>query len=266
VNTAGQYAPGRAVIGLTRGGLELTDFAAVRGEFRRQQPGLVIHCAAMSRSPECQANPALARRVNVEATAHLADLAADIPFIFFSSDLVFDGEAGNYDEAAPVAPLSIYGETKAAAEQRVLANPRHTVIRTSLNCGESREGNRAFSEEWRLALAAGRTLRLFTDEYRSPIHARVTAQAVWELAAREEAGLFHLAGAERLSRWDMGRLLAERWGRWGPQLEPASRLEYPGARRPADTSLNCGKVQRRLSFRLPGLTAWLAANPDLGAG
>jgi dTDP-4-dehydrorhamnose reductase len=115
------------VKGLTRARLDLADSAAVRREFRRQRPKLVVHCAALSNSPECQANPALAREINVEATARLAELAADAFFVFFSSDLVFDGRAGNYDESAPVNPLSVYAETKVAAERVVLANPKHLV-------------------------------------------------------------------------------------------------------------------------------------------
>lgn len=84
---------------LGREQIDLADFQKVEREFKRQQPDLVIHCAALSRSPDCQANPALARLVNVDATAHLAGLAADIPFVFFSTDLVFDGRQGNYDKA-----------------------------------------------------------------------------------------------------------------------------------------------------------------------
>ena len=115
-----QSAPTEArVIGLTHTALDLTDFPAVRAQFKQQQPQLVIHCAALSQSPACQADPALARKVNVEATALLAQLAAAIPFFFLSTDLVFDGRLGHYDESAQVNPLSAYSETKAEAERVV---------------------------------------------------------------------------------------------------------------------------------------------------
>lgn len=262
IRSAADFAADAAVAGLTRADLDLSDFSAVRAEFHRQRPQLVLHCAAVSKSVECQANPALARKLNVELTALLADLAADIPLIFFSTDLVFDGREGNYNESAQPNPLSFYGETKAAAEQIVLANPKHTVVRTSLNGGTSLARNRGFNEEIRQAWQAGRTLRLFTDEYRSPICAKVTARAVWELAARQKTGLYHVAGSERLSRWQIGQLLAARWPRLHPKLEPASLKEYCGAPRSPDTSLNCAKIQKFLSFRLPGLTDWLATNPS----
>ncbi|HXP59898.1 MAG TPA: SDR family oxidoreductase [Dongiaceae bacterium] len=259
--TAAEGAPGLRTLGLTRAQLDLGDFPAVRSEFRRQRPRLIIHCAALSQSPDCQARPELARRINVEATALLAELAADIPLVFFSSDLVFDGKAGNYDETAAVNPLSVYAETKAIAERIVLANRNHTVIRTSLNGGTSPGGRRAFNEQMRRAWEAGQAVLLFTDEFRSPIAAQVTARAVWQLVARNQPGLYHVAGSERLSRWQLGQLLAARWPQLHPRIVPGSLADYPGPPRPPDTSLNCAKAQRCLAFPLPGLTQWLAEHP-----
>jgi dTDP-4-dehydrorhamnose reductase len=247
---------------LTRNDLDLTNFIAVRAAFMKERPRLIIHCAALSRSPACQENPALARKLNVEATACLAEVAAGIPFVFFSSDLVFDGQQGNYDESAQPNPLSIYAETKVAAERVVLANPRHTVVRTSLNGGTSPTGDRGFNEEMRRAWQAGKTLKLFVDEFRCPMPALVTARAIWDLVAQGKPGLYHLAGSERLSRWQMGQLIAARWPKLDPRLQPASRKDYAGAPRPPDTSLTCSKIQNLLSFPLPGLGEWLQANPD----
>jgi dTDP-4-dehydrorhamnose reductase len=262
VRSAPRFAPDASVVALTRQCLDLTDASAVRATFRRQEPQLIIHCAALSRSPECQANPALARKLNVEVTALLAELAANTPLFFLSSDLVFDGRAGNYDETAPVNPLSVYAETKVAAEQVILGNPKHTVVRTSLNGGASPKGDRGFNEQMRRAWQAGQTLKLFTDEFRSPIAAEATARALWELAARNQPGLYHVAGSERLSRWQIGQLLAARWPQLQPRIEPGSLKEYSGAPRAPDTSLDCAKAQNILSFPLPGLTEWLAARPD----
>ncbi len=257
VQTAPQSAPDAAVVGLTRAQLDLSDFAAVREAFRKQTPQAVIHCAALSRTAECETNPALARRLNVEVTAVLAELAAAIPFVFLSSDLVFDGRRGRYTEDAPVNPLMVYAETKVAAEQIVLANPRHMVVRTSLNGGISPTHDRGFNELLWNAWKAGQSVRLFTDEFRSPIPAEATARAIWELIQRHQAGLYHVAGAERLSRWQIGRLLAARCPRMNPKLEPASLHDFRGAPRPPDTSLDCAKAQKILSFPLPRLSECL---------
>jgi dTDP-4-dehydrorhamnose reductase len=241
--------------------LDLTDFASVESEFQKRAPQFVIHCAAISKTPECQGNPAHARLVNVESTRVLAELAHDIPFFFFSTDLVFDGAKGNYVEGDATNPRSIYADTKVAAEEFVLRNPKHTVVRTSLNGGISPNRDRGFNEELRSAWVAGKTLNLFTDEYRCPIAAKVTARAVWDLVGCRARGIFHVAGSEKLSRFEIGTLLAQRHPELNPEIVPGSLKDYEGAPRSPDTSLNCTKAQRLLSFRLPKFSEWLRDNP-----
>lgn len=261
VQTAPKFASSARVRGLTRAELELSDFGAVRAAFKKDSPQLVIHCAALAHTPTCEKNPALAHQMNVEVTAVLAELAADIPFIFFSTDLVFDGLAGNYDEFAPVNPLSVYAKTKVEAERIVLVNPRHTVLRTSLNFGKSLTGERAFNEQMRRAVERGETLQLFLDEFRCPIPAIETVRAVWEIAALNQPGLYHLAGAERLSRVQIGQLLAKHWSDLQVKIEPGSIKDFRGLPRSPDTSLNCARIQKLLSFPLPRFSEWLANNP-----
>ncbi len=262
LQTSPTFAPGWQASGLTRAQLDLLDFAAVSQAFRQQQPQLIIHCAALSRSPAAQTNPELARRINVEATAHLANLAQDIPFFFFSSDLVFDGRTGNYNESAIPNPLSVYAWTKVEAEKVVLTNPRHTVVRVSLNAGVSPTGDRGLNEQIRLAWQRGETLRFFADEFRCPIPASVTARAVWELVNQGRTGVFHLAGNERLSRLEIGQLLAASWPQFHPQFVATSAKDYSDPPRPLDTSLNCANIQSLLSFPLPAFSAWLRDHPD----
>jgi dTDP-4-dehydrorhamnose reductase len=262
VRSAPQYASRWQVVGLNRAQLELTDRDAVRRRFEAERPALIIHCAAISRSTTCETEPELAWQNNVEVTALLTELAGEIPLIFFSTDLVFDGRQGKYRESDPINPIGVYAQTKAEAEAIVLANPRHTVIRTSLNAGISPSGDRAFNEEMRRAWQAGRVLRLFTDEYRCPIPAVVTARAVWELALRDQPGLYHLAGSECLSRWEIGRLIARHCPELEPRIEPGSLRDYRGSPRSPDTSLDCGRIQSLLSFPLPGLSQYLESHPE----
>ena len=264
VRAAARFAPDWEIHGLTRAELDLTNHVAVRQLFVKEGPALIVHCAALSKTAVCQQNPSLARRLNVEVTRQLVEVGAAIPLVFFSTDLVFDGRKGSYVETDRINPQSVYAETKAVAEQAVLANAQHTVVRTSLNAGISATGDRAFNEEMVLAWKQGKTLRLFTDEFRCPIPVAVTAQAVWELIGRNKPGLYHLAGSEKLSRWQIGKLMAARCSRLSPRIEPASWKDYQGSPRCPDTSLNCAKIQPLLSFPLPGLSEWLAAHPKEG--
>ena len=262
VQTAPKFAPRWRLRALTRDRLDLLDFAAIHREFQKDRPQLVIHCAAVSTVAGAEADPELARRLNVEATKQLAELAAEIPFVFFSTDLVFDGRKGDYVETDAPNPLHLYGETKAAAEKIVLNNPRHLVVRTSINGGISPTGDRGFNERMKREWRDGRMMKLFTDEFRSPIPAAETARAVWELAGKNCAGIYNVAGAEKLSRWQIGRLLAKRWPELNAKIEPASARDFPGPPRAPDTSLDISKAQKILSWRLPGLDEWLAANPN----
>ncbi len=261
VQLAPQFASSSHAVGLTRETLDLLDTAAVRQAFRELQPAAIVHCAAMTKPPDCQANPKLAHRINIETTALLAELAANIPFFFISTDLVFDGRKGNYAETDPVNPLSVYAETKVAAERIVLANPRHTVIRTSLNGGVSPTGDRGFNEQIRMAWQRGEKLRFFTDEFRSPIHAEFTARACWELFSKQQTGIIHVAGGEKLSRARIGEQLARRCQHLNPKFDTGSLKDYAGVPRSPDTSLDSSKAQAQLSFQLPGLTDWLQENP-----
>ena len=262
VQTALRLAPRWRVRALTRAGFDLLDFAAVRREFQNDQPQLVIHCAAITAVADAQKNPAHAWRVNFEVTQLLAELAVEIPLVFFSTDLVFDGRKGNYTETDAANPLHIYGETKLAAEKITLKNPRHLVVRTSLNGGISLSGNRAFNEQLRHSLRqAGQGMTMFTDEFRCPIPAAETARAVWELVQKNCAGLYHVVGAEKLSRLQIGELLARRWPEVAAQIKSGSARDFSGPPRALDTSLDISKVQKVLSTPLPGLSEWLAKNP-----
>jgi dTDP-4-dehydrorhamnose reductase len=250
------------VVGLTRQELGLNDFKAVRDRFRRDQPAVTIHCAAMGKAADCQRDPAAAKRINVDVTRHLAELAADTPFIFFSTDLVFDGAKGWYVESDPVNPLTVYAETKVIAERVVLENPRHTVIRTGPNVGISPTGDRAFSEELRSAAEQGRPMQLFVDEFRCPVPVVETTRATVSLLERRLTGMFHMAGSERLSRWDIGELLLARWPNTKPQFKRGSIRDFAGPPRSPDTSLNCDKLTNAIGRKLPGLRSWLEAHPN----
>ena len=265
VKTAPRWAPDWRVQGLTRADLDLTDHANVERTWQSIKPAAVIHCAALSRTKDCEQDPASARRINVEATAHLAQLSQDIPFIFLSSGEVFDGRTGWYGETDEPNPINVYGRTKLEAEQAVLQNPRHTAVRIVLTAGTSETGNRSFVEDMCWTAQAGKDVTLYADEFRCPLPAGVIARAIWELVDLKLPGLYHLGGGERLSRWEIGEALLP----WYPELKGrlihGSGRNHVGSSRPIDLSLRCDKIQSLLSFRIPGFREWLARRSRRGA-
>jgi dTDP-4-dehydrorhamnose reductase len=264
VKTAPRWAPEWDVRGLTRADLDLTDRPNVERTWQSIKPSAVIHCAAMSRTKDCEQDPEKARRINVEATAHLAKLSQDRPFIFLSSGEVFDGTTGWYSESDEPNPINSYGKTKLDAEHVVLQNPRHTILRIVLTAGTSQNGDRSFVEEMCRVAKAGQSVTLYADEFRCPLPAGVIARVIWELIDRGRPGLYHLGGTERLSRWEIGEALQP----WYPELEDGlirgSAQNHPGAPRPTDLSLRCDKIQNLLSFRIPGFRQWLAGRERRG--
>ena len=257
IKNAARWAPDWEVHGLSRAELDLTDQRAVDQVWRTLQPSAVIHCAALSRTKDCEHDPQQARRINVEATAYLARCSKEIPFVFLSSGEVFNGRVGWYQETDHANPINVYGQTKLEAEHQVLQNPRHTVLRIVLTAGTSLNGDRSFVEDMRRTARSGKAMRLYGDEFRCPLPAGVIARAVWELMNREARGLYHLGGRDRLSRWEIGQARLA----WYPELQghlfEGSVTGHTGAPRPRDLSLNCDKLQALLSFPIPGFREWV---------
>jgi dTDP-4-dehydrorhamnose reductase len=258
VRSANQFAPEFKARGLSRADADLLDFSAVEALFQKERPQQIIHCAALSNNVICEGEPALAQEQNVDVTRKLLELASYIPFLFFSTDLIFDGSKGNYVEEDAPNPLSVYGRTKVAAEELVRAHPQHAIVRISITGGHSPRGNRGFNEEMKNAWRAGKALNLFVDEYRCASTADVIARGVWDLVKKNARGTFHLCGAERLSRYRIGELMAAKHPELNPKINGTSRNEYRGAPRPPDTSMDCTKAQGLLSFEIPRFSDWLA--------
>ncbi|KIH96915.1 dTDP-4-dehydrorhamnose reductase [Streptomonospora alba] len=188
------------------------------------------------------------------AHAALAAAQAGTRLVHVSSDAVFSGNAARYDETAAPDPTTPYGAAKAAAETAVKAITPHAVIaRTSLIIGDGHS-----SHEHRVhALAADpATGVLFTGDVRCPIHVTDLAAALLELAAPTHTGTFHVAGADALSRHELGTLIAHRDG-LDPVALPTGRradTDLPG---PIDLRLDTTATQQHLRTELRGAHRFL---------
>lgn len=239
--------------------LDLTDATAVRSRLDVFRPTLIVHCAALADADRAQREPDLARRVNVDATATLAHCARRLgaKMLFVSTDLIFDGRKGApYIEDDPPCPLSFYGQMKLDAERIVRAVcDTWLIARTSLIVGPSPRGNRGLDEKLASALRQGRVVKLFVDEFRCPVVACDLAAAILELVDSPHTGVFHLAGSERLSRYEIGMRIARRFGWPTATLEAASIREVPmNPPRPTNLVLDSGKARSALKTQLRGLT------------
>lgn len=227
--------------GVTSVAVPLEDAREVEAAWHRATPAVVVHMAAMSRIDECHRDPVRARSVNVGATDHLVRLARNdgLPFLYISTDLVFDGEKGQYTEDDPPNPTSVYGRTKWEAEQVVLSYDLGTVFRLALLYGPGKHGVKTFLDRTIEAWRAGQSVPLFEDEWRSPLALPDAADAVAQWAEMLIPGLFHVGGPERLSRYEMGCRVADALGFPRTLCRRASRSDWSGPEpRPRDVSLD----------------------------
>jgi len=225
--------------------VDLTRFKDIKENLQEIRPDALIHAAAESSPNFCQLNPAASHRINVEATFNLASLCADlgIPFVFISSDLVFNGLKPPYSEDDPVCPVCIYGEQKAEAESAVLQRvPRALVCRMALMFGDAGQGAASFIQPLINDMKHGRQINLFMDEYRTPVSAANAAQGIL-LALSKTNGIVYIGGLERISRFEFGKLLRDVAGVPNAKLNACTRQSIEmAAPRPADVSLDSARA------------------------
>ncbi len=228
----------------------------------------VVHCATLGGADECERRPRDAYELNVTATARLAAAcrARGLRLVALSTDQVLAGDRAFSPETEPARPLMVYGQTKLEGEQAVLAaHPDAAVVRLPLMIGRG-HGPRATGSEAILgSLCAGRPLRLYEDEFRTPLDPESVAAALASLLAGQAAGVLHLGGPERLSRLELGRRVARVFGLSPSLLQPVPRSAHTGPPRPIDASLDSGRARRELAFApRPVDEAIRESRPDAG--
>lgn len=215
-------------------------------------PGVVIHLAAISAAEAVRLDPGRGHRVNVESTRRIAAWAdrRGARVVFTSTDLVFAGTKPWNREDDPAEPILAYGRTKREAEPHVLATSRGLVARVSLLYGFSRNGRDAYFDRTVAALRRGEPQSLFEDEFRTPLDLATAARILVALAQSETTGIVHVAGPERMSRYELIRRAATALGLDADLVRPNRRSDVALPEpRPADVSLDTS----RLAALLPGI-------------
>jgi dTDP-4-dehydrorhamnose reductase len=239
-------APGRAE-------MDLAEPDSIRRAFDRIRPSAVIHSGAIASPDACEADAALARRVNVDATRALAESCArsGARLIFISTDLVFDGEKGRYDEDDAPNPLSVYGRTKLDAEEAALSRaPGAVAVRVAAVYGRPLGGRACFVDELLQALPAGRAVAAFTDQWRTPTAGDRLGEVLRGLLADPDlGGVFHWGGAERATRFETATALCRALGFDEGLVRPARMGDKrTAAPRPRDSSLDSSRLAAALGL------------------
>lgn len=239
---------------------DLTEPGALEKLVDECDPEWVINCAALANLEACEANPALAKKINSELPEKLANYVAKggARLVHISTDAVFDGKRGNYTENDIPNPLSVYAQTKLAGEQAVQhSNPEAVIARVNIY-GWSLSGGRSLAEWFVNNLAAEKHIMGFTDVYFCPLHVKHLAKILLIMLEREFSGLYHVVSSECCSKFDFGRRLARKFSLDESLIEPnsVSNSVLTAARSP-NLTLKADKLNNALGVNTPGINSGL---------
>lgn len=244
--------------------LDINNLAQVREVVDRVQPVCVVNTAAMTSVDGCEREPRMAESIHVGGTANLVNAceARGTRLIQLSTNYVFDGNDGPYDEDDDPNPLSVYGRTKLESEGIVLgASCPGIVVRTAVLYGV--ESIRPNFLTWALReLVGGKKVRIVTDEWANPTYVPELSAAISDLASRESCreGVYHVAGLDYLSRFEMVIALCEQFNQDTASVLPvvSGDLEQD-AHRPLRAGLKIDKIQATLGRSFESFRSNLAS-------
>ena len=238
--------------------IDLSNEGEVTENFKRINPHAVIHAAALADIDYCQANQSQAEKINVGVTKILTNLCKEngAKFVFCSTDTVFSGQEGHYSERDTPHPLNFYAETKVRAENMIRKNYTNSLItRLSLVMGLPVMGSgNSFVSRTLEKLKAGQIVEFPQNEIRTPLDVVTAGKALVELAGNDFTGIIHLAGNDRINRFEMARQIVRHLGFSPDKVVPVNSNAIAGrARRPDDVSLNNGLAKKILNTPMRSL-------------
>ena len=211
--------------------MDVTSADSVNAGFERAAPDVAILLAAISDIDECERRPEFAQAVNVRGAEYVAEACArsGARLVFTSSAAVFDGTRHGYSESDARTPLSVYGTSKALAEDMISRRlPSALILRLALVIGFAEgSGTNAMLNKFAARLRAGESVAFPDYEYRNPIDAETLSCFMLELLRGGAGGIFHVGATESVSRFELGVRLAEKMG-FAPHLVQPQTQPLPG--------------------------------------
>lgn len=236
--------------------LDITDYTAIEHFVKEHEIDTIINCAAYTSVDKAEEVPELAAKINTEAVANLAKVAAreDCLLIHVSTDYVFDGNGSvPYTEKDKPCPTSVYGRTKLAGEQAILKSGCfHIIIRTAWLY--STFGNNFVKTILRLA-GERPEITVVADQIGTPTYAEDLARAIVAIMGSEERieheGIYHFSNEGVCSWYDFAREIVRLSGK-ECKVVPVTTAEYPTkTQRPAYSVLDKTKIRDTFGIEVP---------------
>lgn len=234
--------------------VDVTDPDDVSAVFQDFTPNVVINCAAKTNVSTCEEDRNEAWAVNARAVKRLAKKCADTGarLVQLSSDFVFNGKRGPYDEDGRPDPVNYYGRTKLAGENAVREAGRSNwaIIRTVLLYGAAENANRSNIVLRAIdQLSKGRTVHIVDDQYRTPTYVEDLAAGIERLVHFEKTGLYHLSGRELVSVYELVQTVADVFDLDDSLIEPVPSDYFDDeVERPLRTGLIILKAETELGY------------------
>lgn len=231
--------------------MDITKKSEVADSFVKIKPDIVIHAASIGNVDYCEKNPKEAEGVNVYGTENIAMQSKKYhcKLIFTSTNAVFDGLQAPYSETSSTNPINYYGLTKVLGEKLVLEhNPVNVVVRMTLMYGWNNSNQRSNAVTWLLdKLRRAEPTKLVDDTYVNPLYNLQAAENIWKIIKLGKTGVFHLAGKDRVNRYELGLATAHAFGFDDKLLEPVSSGYFTSiAKRMPDTTFDTAKMVQEL--------------------
>jgi dTDP-4-dehydrorhamnose reductase len=210
---------------------------------------------------KCETDKEHAWRVNVEGTRNLAEACGKInaKLVGISTDYVFDGEKGLYDEDDCPNPINNYGITKLEAEKQVISNcNEYAILRTSVLYG-GHPWKQNFVTWVIDKLKQQQEITVVADHYNTPTLANNLSEMALEVVRRNLRGLYHASGCERISRYEFAKQIALNFNLDPNLIKPVKMSQITAwvAKRPRDSSLDTSKIQQQLKTKPLNITEGL---------
>lgn len=221
--------------------------------FNSSKPSAVIHTAAETNVDRCETEKDHAWKTNVEGACNIAKACkkVDAKLVYISTDYIFDGEKGLYDEEDKPNPINYYGFTKLEGEKQVKRYcENYVILRTSVLYGWHPWKQNFVT--WVIdKLKRQQEIRVVEDHYNTPTLADNLAEMAVEVANKDLQGVFHASGRERINRFEFAKQIAKTFELNSDLIKPVkmSQMTIWTAKRPRDSSLNTGKAQKLLKTK-----------------
>jgi dTDP-4-dehydrorhamnose reductase len=233
--------------------LDVTDREEVHRLVRELRPDAIIHTAAMTNVDQCESEREACWKLNVDAVQYLIEACRETGTFLnhLSTDFIFDGAAGPYDEEATPNPLSYYGESKLAAERLLLDSPiRWAIARTVLVYGIAHDMSRSNIILWvKKSLEEAKTIKVVDDQWRTPTLAEDLAIGCYLIVKKGAEGIFNISGQDLLTPFEMAHHTADyfRLDKSFITRADSSTFTQP-AKRPPRTGFVLDKARRVLNY------------------